>query len=99
MGGDEFILLLPETPAPAGLFVMRKIQKSLAEATRARGSLATVSIGLVTFVQAPRSVEELVSLADNQMYAAKHGGKNRIVQTLWGEPGAVAVPEGQIAEQ
>jgi PleD family two-component response regulator len=37
-----------------------------------------MSIGLVAFHEAPESAQEAVKIADDLMYAVKHGGKNGI---------------------
>jgi len=38
----------------------------------------TFSIGVVTFTEVPRSVDEMLSVADGAMYSVKHGSKNSI---------------------
>jgi diguanylate cyclase (GGDEF)-like protein len=79
LGGDEFFLLFPETGDEPGLSVLRKLENSLAEAMRRNSWPATVSIGAMTFIQQPDSVELLIALTDRLMYAAKGQGKNQTV--------------------
>ena len=38
----------------------------------------TFSIGVVTFTEVPRSVDEMLSVTDHVMYSVKHGPKNNI---------------------
>ena len=71
-GGDEFVVLLPETGAAAAAAVMRRIQKGLDV------PLVTLSIGIVTFERPPQSGDEVLNRADAALYAAKHVGGNTI---------------------
>ncbi|MEB3301905.1 MAG: GGDEF domain-containing protein [Cyanobacteriota bacterium] len=78
LGGDEFALLLPETDADTVRVVCMKIQAGfLAEMERKHWPV-TLSMGVLTCEGLPPSVEELVKLADEQMYAVKQSGKNGI---------------------
>jgi len=81
-GGDEFVVLLPETD-PSGAFVLaEKIRSGVAELvieTGGRRIRASLSIGVVTFPADGRTESELMIAADQAMYASKHRGKNRIV--------------------
>jgi PleD family two-component response regulator len=43
------------------------------------------SIGAATYVMVPSSVDDVVRSADELMYAAKHGGKNRLLHKEIGE--------------
>jgi diguanylate cyclase (GGDEF)-like protein len=47
------------------------------------------SIGVMTFIRSPSSVEELIRKADALMYAAKREGKNRVKYSVWKESGSV----------
>ena len=81
-GGDEFVVLLPETE-PSGAYVLaEKIRAGASElaidtsTVRIRTSL---SIGVVAFPADGRTVDELMIAADQAMYASKRRGKNQIV--------------------
>ena len=80
-GGDEFLVLLPETDY-AGAFVVA--EKILSEAEEmgyrleTEGAPTSVSIGLVSHPEDGGSAEELVRAADRAMYNAKSLGKNQI---------------------
>jgi diguanylate cyclase (GGDEF)-like protein len=69
IGGDEFVLLLPDTDYDEATAVIRRIQRRLAEADG--GEPASVTVGLVTWRSAPTSVEQLFVEADALMYSAK----------------------------
>jgi diguanylate cyclase (GGDEF)-like protein len=78
LGGDEFTVLLPETGPEAARAAAAKLQGCLLEAMRPAGWPVTFSVGVQTFQTAPHSVDAMVKMADNLMYAVKHGGKNAI---------------------
>lgn len=78
LGGDEFAILFPETDQEAAPGVLASLQSSLLEEMRGHDWPVTFSIGALTCAAMPVSVDELVSLADDMMYAVKHGGKNAV---------------------
>jgi diguanylate cyclase (GGDEF)-like protein len=69
VGGDEFVLLLPDTDYEDAATVTRRIQQRLAEPDG--GPPASVTVGLVTWRSAPQSVEQMFGEADALMYSAK----------------------------
>ena len=78
LGGDEFALLLPETGAEAGRFAASKIRDALlAEMKKNRWSV-TFSIGVVTYLVPPPSVDAMIKEGDDLMYSVKRSGKNGI---------------------
>ncbi|OYT70069.1 MAG: hypothetical protein CFK52_12200 [Chloracidobacterium sp. CP2_5A] len=79
-GGDEFVLILPETPAEAARRVGERICQGVFE--RFNGEV-TVSFGIVEY--AGESAEELTVRADKMMYAAKRAGGNRVTTYASGE--------------
>jgi diguanylate cyclase (GGDEF)-like protein len=80
-GGDEFLVLLPETEYAGAYVVAEKIRAEVEEVGRrleAEGSQASVSIGLVSYPEDGSTPDELVRAADRAMYNAKALGKNQI---------------------
>jgi len=77
-GGDEFLILCPETSLEEAIKVAEKIRKKVEEHDFGVGQGVTVSIG-VAEVGDHTSVDELITEADNKMYEAKRQGKNRTV--------------------
>jgi diguanylate cyclase (GGDEF)-like protein/PAS domain S-box-containing protein len=82
-GGEEFLVLLPETAATGALVPAERLRIRFAEIsflarsdTDARS--VTLSIGVAEY-HAGNSIEDLVRAADRAMYAAKNGGRNRVV--------------------
>lgn len=69
IGGDEFVLLLPDADYEEATTVIRRIQSRLADADS--GEPASVTVGLVTWRSAPRNLEDLFVEPDALMYRAK----------------------------
>ena len=80
-GGDEFVVLLPETEIVGAFVVAEKIRGGAEEVGMAMTGpepVTSVSIGLVSHPEDGLSAEELMSAADRAMYQAKRLGKNQI---------------------
>jgi diguanylate cyclase (GGDEF)-like protein len=77
LGGDEFAILLPETDEAGTKKVIRKLQMKLSEKGDLDSTWPTVSIGVITFMSSPGSVDEMLQVADRAMYKAESQGKNQ----------------------
>jgi diguanylate cyclase (GGDEF)-like protein len=84
-GGDEFVILLPDTPGDAALTFLNKLHVNLDQAMAHKGWPVSFSIGAATYRTVPPTVDEVISHADELMYAAKHGGKNRLLHKEIGD--------------
>lgn len=80
MGGDEFAILLPNTGKDAAGRVLSKVLRALDEAMLRGEYPVTFSIGAVTFLTPPESLQEMIKQADRVMYSIKSSGKNRLEQ-------------------
>jgi diguanylate cyclase (GGDEF)-like protein len=75
LGGEEFLVLLPDTDGPAAHHVAEKLRAELAAA--GTPVPVTVSIGVATWDgEAP---EDLLHRADEALYAAKQAGRDRVM--------------------
>ena len=77
-GGDEFAIILPDTPLEAAEATARKLAKAIATGRTYAGSLSesvplSISYGVACCPDEARSVSELIQLADDRLYAAKDG--------------------------
>jgi len=84
LGGEEFVVVLPETAEEGGVAVAERIRARIAEQAILPGesydsARMTVSIGVAAF-PSPRvsSPEDLLALADEALYRAKAEGRNRV---------------------
>lgn len=84
MGGDEFLLLLPETSAEQARLVVERIRTSLLGAMQSGGWNVTFSIGVATFGVLPSSAKELIRAADELMYSVKRAGKDGVEYGAFG---------------
>jgi len=73
-GGEEFVVLLPDTEPGQAFQIAERIRKAIAR-QKAQGT--TVSIGISALSPANGSLDKLVAEADAAMYRAKQQGKNR----------------------
>ncbi len=80
-GGDEFVVLLPETD-PTGAYVLaEKIRTEVADLrVDVAGTLIqpSISVGVVSYPSDGRTSDELMIAADTSMYRSKRAGKNRV---------------------
>lgn len=80
-GGEEFMLILVESSLPQALEACEKLRERVARhdwaAVHPALQALSVSIGVAAF-EAGAPDEGLVQAADQQLYRAKHGGRNRV---------------------
>jgi diguanylate cyclase (GGDEF)-like protein len=79
MGGDEFILLLPDTDAREAMIVVDRVRRAVAERCAIDGAPLTTSAGVATFRFPPSTVDAMISSADDLMYQAKARGGDTVV--------------------
>lgn len=76
-GGEEFVLLLPDTTIEGAKVLAEKLLIDVAEANFVPGRHITTSIGLID-LQPLQTVDEWIKRGDTALYSAKQGGRNRI---------------------
>ncbi|MFO8149268.1 MAG: diguanylate cyclase [Trueperaceae bacterium] len=76
-GGEEFLVILPESGPEAALESATRIRKRVEQESFPGVGRLTVSIGVGTF-EASDSLDRLFKRVDRALYAAKEGGRNRI---------------------
>ena len=79
LGGDEFGVLLPETDGTVAHAAATRLAAGIRTVFRGTPSV-TASIGLVAVSGTEAGTDDLLRKADEAMYAAKHAGKDRVVQ-------------------
>jgi diguanylate cyclase (GGDEF)-like protein len=77
-GGEEFIILAPETDINGALKLAEKIRTIIASHHFAKIGHVTISAGIAQFVEdIDKGIDSIVKRADNALYLAKHEGRNR----------------------
>lgn len=84
LDSDEFVVMLPEGEAGAGVQVVLKLRGTFREAMKDASWPVSMSIGLVTFVRPPDSVDEMLKWADSLMYEVKREGKDDVKMEVVG---------------
>ena len=83
-GGEEFVCVLPETDQAGAFAIAEKIRQcimslGIPHSASSAADCVTASLGVVTARCAPgKSALNIVAQADEQLYAAKSGGRNRV---------------------
>ena len=78
-GGDEFVVILPETPCSGAVGVAERIRRSVESsplATREKSIITTVSVGIACYPNHGGDLDTVLERADQAMYASKAKGKN-----------------------
>lgn len=78
VGGDEFILFLPEADEELAGKILRRVQERTREIMAEQAWPVTFSIGVAVFPEPPASVEDIIKPADDLMYQVKSHGKNNL---------------------
>jgi diguanylate cyclase (GGDEF)-like protein/PAS domain S-box-containing protein len=82
IGGEEFVMVLPETSQPGAQRLAERLRVALEEAvfSTPQGDVrATVSVGVATLGPDCCTRDELLNRADQALYLAKQSGRNRVV--------------------
>lgn len=85
-GGDEFLIILPETSTSQGFSVAKRILRQVSQLELRESGMGaniivkpTVSIGVSTYPGSSRSLWDLITAADDNLYVAKKAGGDRVV--------------------
>jgi diguanylate cyclase (GGDEF)-like protein len=80
VGGEEFLIILPETSLPIAFHVAERIRKTIGShsfRTNSHTLNVTISLGVVELNPQMESLADLISAADQFMYQAKQAGRNQ----------------------
>lgn len=79
-GGEEMVLILPETDSDGAFLVAEKARKAIeARAGDIAGRKVTISMGIASFGPGTDGPAELIAAADKALYKAKEEGRNRCI--------------------
>ena len=77
-GGEEFTVILPETPLAGAIQVADRIRERIAAEQFPRIGSVTASVGVSNYPVNALSKEDLIRVADQALYVAKNGGRDRV---------------------
>ncbi|MDH5528148.1 MAG: diguanylate cyclase [Nitrospirota bacterium] len=79
-GGEEFLLVLPDTGEDGALVLMERLRKAMAaQEFPPEAAKATLSVGIAHWDEQSGEWETLIARADEALYDAKRGGRNRVL--------------------
>jgi diguanylate cyclase (GGDEF)-like protein len=89
LGGEEFLVLLPDSPLATGLLLAERLRAGVAghtfvlpvgegETRRSIGHHQTISLGVAEWSSAMLDVGDLLDAADRRLYQSKHDGRDRV---------------------
>lgn len=85
IGGEEFVILLPQTAHEAACELAERIRDEVASLSltiKGQTIRITVSIGVTQMMPQENSVLTMLSRADSMLYSAKRSGKNQVLSAL-----------------
>lgn len=81
-GGDEFVIVLPQTPPAGAAYVAERIRKAVEQNVFLKKDgyslKMTASFGVASYPESAKSKEELLRLADEAMYRVKYQTRNAV---------------------
>ena len=85
-GGDEFVILMPETGIEQARQLANKLRGWIASDPLLRDKNITASFGIAAFPVHGSTPQELIQVADSSMYLSKHQGGNSVSSAEQGDP-------------
>lgn len=77
-GGEEFVILLPNTTVEEATLVAEQLRKTLADTVSPCGRPITLSAGIAAYPAMAHTTEALIEAADDALYLAKQEGRNQV---------------------
>ncbi|WP_308636832.1 sensor domain-containing diguanylate cyclase [Paenibacillus silvisoli] len=88
-GGEEFVVLLPETELDAAMAQAQKLRAGMEKTDSPIGRPVTLSMGVARFPDTAQDAAGLFRVADEALYRAKHLGRNRVELAAAASPALV----------
>jgi diguanylate cyclase (GGDEF)-like protein len=105
LGGEEFAAVLPNMNADEALAAADRVRRAFVEAAKeidGHPVMGTLSAGIAITTDATSTVDALLARADEALYAAKAGGRNRVVvagEAARADEPVTTVVAGSLADQ
>lgn len=81
-GGEEFLLLLPETPQALAIEVAERLRLYVEQSAIDIVGHITISLGVANWPENAADIDRVFKLADRALYEAKHAGRNKVMAAL-----------------
>lgn len=81
-GGEEFMVLMPETSAEEAYLVAERLRQALESKASPTGKAITISGGIATSSSSASHAVRMIEIADERLYKAKETGRNKIIGGL-----------------
>jgi len=81
-GGEEFIVICHSSNELGGIIIAEKMRKTIEKASfnfEGKNIPITMSFGVVNYFPEVKSVDELIRISDDRLYAAKNAGRNKVI--------------------
>ncbi|MGT2455619.1 GGDEF domain-containing protein [Cupriavidus basilensis] len=78
-GGEEFLMLLPDTEIANAGEVAERLRLQTAQCETSGVGYVTISLGIASWPESSPDMGQALKLADTALYAAKEQGRNRVV--------------------
>lgn len=77
-GGEEFLSIISSSPIEGTLIFVERVRSGLAAMAKSLEEPISVSVGVAAFTRETKDVDELISFADQALYAAKSAGRDAV---------------------
>jgi len=79
MGGEEFLLLLPDAPLTQAIQLAERLRMQVENQQFEGAGKVTISLGVTHFYPDKTNIDSALKMADKALYQAKNDGRNRVV--------------------
>jgi len=93
VGGEEFLILLPETNRDTAHKVAERLRKQIESTDMPKVGHVTISLGVASWPSDSEDIATVLKIADEMLYKAKRNGRNRVEAFRATEEGVLSQPE------
>lgn len=79
-GGEEFVILFPETDKKVAYALAERLRKGFSQIKLNNLPKISISLGIASYPEDGKAIEDLIKNADKAMYSAKQRGRNKVIK-------------------